>query len=167
MDGISKDVRVFTDFDIVAAAAAAANAEMRKFTIEDARKLPLHDVVFANVNMTARGLVPVQRLRNKYVDKGVHLVLQIADSIVQPISKESAKSSGSSSDLGTLYQWYDLGGMSLLTGVPLGWSSQRFQQEFVFPVSGSAIPKDLTVFVIDHEGKRNKISCDFKQLRTL
>jgi hypothetical protein len=167
MDGISKEVRIFTDFDVVASAAAAANAEMRKFTTDDALKLPLHNVVFANVNMTARGIIPVQRLKDKYVQKGVHMVIQLGDSIVQPLTKESVTTDGSTVELGTLYQWYHLGGMSLLTGVPLGWSSQKFQQEFVFPVSASDVPRDLTVYVIDNDGKRSKISCDLKALRIL
>lgn len=167
MDGIKKEVRFFTDFDIVAASAAAANGEMRRFTLEEARKLPLYDVLFANVWMKAQGAFPVRRLQSKYVEGGLHMVLQVGDSLIQPLSKADIQTEGESAQFGTLYQWYDLGGYSLLTGTPLGYVAQVFQQEFVFPMSAAELPTALQVWVIDGDGNRKMLECELSKLRRL
>jgi hypothetical protein len=166
-DGISKEVRVFTDFDIVAAAAAGANSQMRPFTAVEASTLPLFNMTFATVSMTARGEFPVRTLRTKYAAEGVHMVLQLGDSLVQPISRHQAETTGSSAHIGTLIRWYDLGGVSLLTAAPLGFHRQEFRQEFAFDVRPESVKGSPTVWVIDADGKRTQLKCNFDGLRTL
>lgn len=159
MDGISKEIRFFTDYDIVASAAAAANAEMRSFTLADARQLPLTGLVLANVRMTARGMIPVRELQSKYVKNGVHLVLRVNDTLVQPIKKESASAETSGGEIATLYGYWGSNNIGLLTGVPLGFQKSEFQQEFVYPTHSDVLPRELTAFMIDSDGNRKQVSC--------
>lgn len=159
-DGISKGIQFFTDFDAIAAAAAAANREMRPFTLEQAKALPLTGLLLANVGMTARGKFPMERLQNDYVAKGVHLVLQVGDSLIQPITKGdvATTSSGDASAM-VLLNWYKVGNMSLLTATPIGFASSHYEQEFVFPISPATVPADIRVYLIHGDGDRKEVKC--------
>jgi hypothetical protein len=64
VDGISKYATFFTDFEVVAADAAAAKQEMRSFSEADAAKLPLSGLVYAHVEVHGRGDIPTQRSRH-------------------------------------------------------------------------------------------------------
>jgi hypothetical protein len=91
--------------------------------------------------------------------------VQFGDSVVQPLSKDSATTTHSGGTNAVLYTWYNVGNTSLLTGVPLGFQSSRFQQEFAFPILPSTLPDKFRVFLIDSDGDRKEVTCRADKLR--
>jgi hypothetical protein len=159
-DGITKEVRFFSDFDVIAAAAADAQRQMRPFGVEDAKKLPLTGLLHVNVQMTAHGLFPVKTLQQQYASKGVHTVLSIRDSVVQPLDATTVKSDVDGETIGVLFNWYRIGNTSLITGTPLGFQNSHFEQEFAYAVAVATLPGKVKVFVIDSDGGKSEKECD-------
>lgn len=68
-------------------AAAEAKRQLREFSVDDARKLPLGVVILLEASAIAwnRSGVP-----NWSEGGGVHMVLKAADKIIQPLDKKNA-----------------------------------------------------------------------------
>jgi hypothetical protein len=165
IDGISKYVTLFTDFEAVAAAAAAANQEMRDFTEADAAKLPLSRLVYANVAVHGRGAIPVAKVEKRFIHNAPHLVLQIDGVIVQPLTKEAKAPERRETDLGvTSVSVTQLGSVSLLTANRLGWIENRVELEFAFRLSPEQLKKHATVILIDGEGNRTQKEVDLSKI---
>lgn len=158
-DGITKEVRFFSDFDVIAAAAADAQRQMRAFGLDEARKLPLTGLLHVNVQMTAHGLFPVKRLEDEYAAKGVHTVLAVGDSIVQPLEATSVTSSTDHETIGVMFNWYRVGNTSLITGTPLGFHDSHFEQEFAYGIPSATLPEKVRVFVIKADGDKSEKEC--------
>lgn len=84
MDGISKHVTFFNDWEAVAAQVVAANQQMRGFKAEEAQTAGL---LHAYVDVHALGLIPSSKLVERYGAQQVHLVLLIEGQVIQPVSK--------------------------------------------------------------------------------
>lgn len=160
-DGIEKHIVFLSGFDLVAGAAAQAHAEMRPFDLAEARALEVPDAVYAVVTMKARGQIGRQKLHNRYAP-GLHLVLESGGTRIQPIDKDTP-AVGATGHQATLYRWYTAGGMTFLTGLPLG--TEQLQQSFVFPVSPWDVTNDVRVFAVDADGNRKELTCSMREMR--
>jgi hypothetical protein len=165
MDGISKYVTFFTDFEAIASAAAQAKQEMRTFTSEDALKLPLTGLIYAHVEILGRGMLPVKKVERRYVKNAAHLVIQYDEEIVQPLSKE-LKSVSDASFIApiALYTWWESKNVSLLTGGTLGWEGSKAELEFVFHLTPEQQKRKGKVILIDADGNRHQADVDFSKI---
>jgi hypothetical protein len=165
-DGMSKYVTFFTDYEAVAAAAAQAKQEMREFTTEDAKKLPLSGLVFAHVEVHARGMIPVGKLSKRYVQNAAHLVLEVDGKVIQPLSKELKKVSDASViiPVGFYTYWQANDNISILTGGPLGVEGAKAEMEFVFAMDPSIKTKKGKVILIDADGNKHQEDVDFGKI---
>jgi hypothetical protein len=161
-DGMSKYVTFFTDYEAVAAASAQARQEMRDFTVDDAKKLPLSGLIFAYVEIHARGMIPTAKLPKRYVENSAHLVLQIDGKVIQPLSKEVKKVSDASVVIPVgFYSYWQTNNFSILTGGPLGVEGAKAELEFVFAADPSIKTKKGKVILIDADGNRHQEDVDF------
>ncbi len=165
-DGMSKYVTFFTDYEAIASASAQAKQEMREFTTEDAAKLPLSGLIFANVEIHARGMIPTRKLASRYVQNAAHLVLEVDGKVIQPLSKELKKVSDASVVLpvGFYSYWQASNNVSFLTGGPLGVEGGRAEMEFVFAADPSLKTKKGKVILIDADGNRHQEDVDFSKI---
>jgi hypothetical protein len=164
-DGMSKYVTFFTDYEAVAAAAAQAKQEMREFTAEDAKKLPLTGLIFAHVEVLARGMLPTKKLSKRYVQNAAHLVLEVDGKVIQPLRKELTKVSDASVMIPVgFYTYWQSNSFSLLTGGPLGVEGAKAEMEFAYSVDPSIRTKKGKVILIDAEGNKHQENVDFGKL---
>ena len=166
MDGISKYVTFFTDFDVVAAAAADANHKLRKLTEEEIKELPLTGVLYANVQVHGRGYLPVKKLKRRYTRGDAHLVLKIDGKIIQPLSSQITDERDASIYIPvTLFTWWNTKNMSLLTATPLGFVGKRVELEFAFSLNPEQMAKRATVILIDGDGHHHKKQIDLSKIQ--
>jgi hypothetical protein len=163
-DGMSKYVTFFTDYDAIAAAAAQAKQEMREFTIEDAKKLPLSGLVFAHVEVHARGAIPVSKLSKRYVQNAAHLVLEVDGSVIQPLTKELTRVSNAAILPVGFDTFWESHNVSILTGAPLGVDNAKAEMEFAYSLDPSIKAKKGKVILIDAEGNKHQEAVDFSKI---
>lgn len=164
-DGMSKYVTFFTDYEAVAAAAAQAKQEMREFTTEDAKKLPLTGLIFAHVEVHARGMIPTRKLSKRYVQNAAHLVLEVDGKVIQPLRKELTKVSDASVIVPMgFYTYWQSNNFSILTGGPLGVEGAKAEMEFAYSVDPSIKTKKGKVILIDAEGNKHQENVDFGKI---
>ena len=164
-DGMSKYVTFFTDYEAVVAAAAQAKQEMRDFTTEDAKKLPLTGLVFAHVEVHARGMIPTRKLSKRYVQNSAHLVLEVDGKVIQPLRKELTKVSDASVIVPVgFYTFWQSNNFSILTGGPLGVEGAKAEMEFAYSVDPSVKAKKGRVILIDAEGNKHQENVDFVKI---
>jgi hypothetical protein len=157
MDGISKYLVVFTDYDVVAAESAAANQQMREFSEADAQKLPLAGLMYVDVQLHGRGDLPVMRLQNNFGGTGPHLVFQMGDKIIQPLAKKGEDSGTVPANGPSLISVWRSGNMSTVTAQPLGFSQERIDLEFAFDIPQDDLGKNAKAILIDNKGKRYSV----------
>lgn len=164
LDGISKYVTFFTDFEVVAAAAADAKREMRNFGLLEARKLPLEGFLYATMDVTGRGMLNVGKVKPRFGNGNARVVLQDGDSIIQPLLKKDPENASSNTVLGTGYLWTGGGNMGILTGMPLGFYNATARQDFAFAISPKALDRKIKAFLIDAEGNRYEKEIEISSL---
>jgi hypothetical protein len=165
-DGISKRITFFTDFDIVAAASAAAAQQMRTLTPTDVQQLPLSGLLYANVLVYAMGTFPAAKVLRRYSADRAHLVLQIDGNIIQPVTKETLSVRDTSWSLPiSLYTWYNIGHVSLLTGGALGSEGARAEMEFAFRLTPEQLNSNAVVILIDGDGRRYEETVDLPSIQ--
>jgi hypothetical protein len=160
-DGISKYVTFFTDFDAVASAAAQANQQMKPFSLNEAKTLPLTGLTYAHIELHARGDLPVRRLNKRFIQNSSHFVLKIGEDVLQPLSKEMSKAQDASWEMPiALFSWWQAGNVSLLTGGTLGMSGGRVEMEYVFRIPDEKAIGPAQAIIIDGDGKRHSEKID-------
>ena len=160
LDAASKSVRLFSDFEVVASAAARAKQEMRDFTIEDARLLPLTGLTYAQVEVHGMGIQ--SKMQTRYVKNAAHLVIEVDGKIIQPLKKELTEAQGSQASGGALLKYWDTNSVSILSGEPLVLAGATAVMEFVFPLDRATLrTKKGRVVLIDGEGNRHQKEVDF------
>jgi len=165
MDGISKYLLLFTDYDVVAAGSAAANQQMRELSDDDIKKLSLPGLLYVNVQLHGRGAVPVARLRRNFGGEGPHLVFQVGDATIQPVAKNAGSDTGVIPPSGpTQVSVWNVGNTSYVTAQPLGWSEERLEVEFAFQLPPDALKQKVKAILIDRQGKRYPIDVDLRAL---
>jgi hypothetical protein len=164
-DGTSKYVTFFTDYDAVASAAAQAKQEMREFTVEDAKQLPLSGLTFAHVEIHARGAIPIMKMSKRYVQNMAHLVLEVDGKIIQPISKQVTSVADTSVVIPVAFYSYWQGHtVSILTGGTLGFDGAKVEMEFAYSLDPSIKTKTGKVILIDALGNKHEEKVDFSKV---
>lgn len=165
-DGISKYFIFFSDFDIIASAASEAKHEMRHLTKEDIQKLPLSGLVYVNVQLHARGTMPVRKLEKRFTRSNAHLVFEIDGRVIQPISKQLLSQNDASVEFPVaLFTWWETKNISLVTGGTLGYDAQRVELEFAFSLAPDQMNKEATVILIDGDERQYKTVVNLTELQ--
>jgi hypothetical protein len=147
VDGISKYVTFYNDWQAVASESAAANQQMRELKITDIQSQGL---LHAFVEVHARGAIPTSKLDGRYREQRAHLVLKMGDRVIQPIEKNMiAKSDG--------------GVAMVLTGVESG----KVTLNFAFDVSPEDLKAPVEVILIDGAGNRHQQKADLDGILNL
>jgi len=163
-DGTSKYVTLFTDYDAVASAAAQARQEMREFTIEDAKQLPLSGLTFAHVEIHARGTIPIMTMSKRYVQNMAHLVLEVDGKVIQPISKQVTSEADTSVVIPVaFYSYWQSHNVSILTGGTLGFDGAKVEMEFACSLDPSIKTKTEKVILIDALGNKHDAKVDLSR----
>lgn len=167
-NGVTREVRLFTDFDVVAAGAAGAKAQMRTLSLEEARRVPTSGLLLVNFRVSGKGHAELRKATEEYGRTGAHVVLQVGDSVMQPVRKEPPVARVDRDQArGAMVQSYPLGQYAVTVATPLGGRPEFEQnQSFAFDVRPEALPRRLTVHVIDETGDRRSKVCDLQVLRT-
>jgi nitrogen fixation-related uncharacterized protein len=139
-DSISKYATFFNDFVAVVAQSAAANQQMRDLKPSEVEsKGFLHVLVEVHV----RGAWGAAKLEKSYGDGRAHLVLEIAERIVQPVEKDMKSREGQS-----------------LAASIWGFKSGQIVLDFAFDVSPEDLKRPVEVILIDGDEKRHKHEAD-------
>jgi hypothetical protein len=142
MDGISKYVTFYGDWDAIAAYAADAKREMRPVTPEGIKSTGL---LHAFVEVAARGALPVSKLNRRYFGNHAHLVLKTEDGkTIQPIEKEM------------LTQMDQTTGSTVVESLLIGYAAKKNTIEFSFNVSLQELNHVAEVILTDGDGHQHK-----------
>jgi len=165
-DGISKYFIFFSDFDIIASAASQAKHEMRNLTTEDIQKLPLSGLIYVNVQLHARGTMPVHKLEKRFGHTNAHLVFEVDGQIVQPVSKQLVSQNEASVEFPVaVLTWWDTKHTSLVTGGTLGYEGERVELEFGFRLTPDQMNKKATVILIDGDERQYKTDVNLSEVQ--
>jgi hypothetical protein len=131
----------FNDFVAVAAQSAAANQQMRELRPAEVES---HGLLHALVTEHGPGRKVAKRNKRQYGISQPHLVLKIADHIVQPINKNVRST-----------------GYNFASPLDIGPSQTTFSVlEFAFDVSPQDLQSSVEVILIDGEGNRHEHEAD-------
>jgi hypothetical protein len=171
-DGISKYVTFYSDLDVISAATATANQQMRDLTEEQISKIPSTGLLFVNVELHARGALPVRKLNRRYTDGRARVVLKIGERLVQPVREGFYPSPPKTECYNTLYLWSVFGTYNFAVGgivplaLPCGPSGpSKFSLEFAFQLTPQQMTQKAEVFLIDGDGGRHKTDVDLSKFR--
>jgi len=142
VDGISKYVTFFNDWQAVAAESAAAHQQMRELKADDVQTAGL---LHAFVEIHARGSIPTGKLNRRYREQRAHLVLKIGERVIQPVEKSMIKKSDQSAPMAVL-------------GVQEG----KIALDFAFDVSPDDLQAPVEVILIDGDGNKHQHTVDLK-----
>lgn len=160
LDAASKSVTFFSDFDVVASAAALAKQEMRDYTVEDAKSLPLTGLTYAHVEVHGMGIQ--SRIATRYIKNSAHLVLEVDGKVIQPLRKELTAVPGGRPSGVVLLNYWETKNVSILSGGPLEINGQNAVMEFVFPLDLATLrSKKGKVILIDGEGNKHQKDVNF------
>jgi hypothetical protein len=146
VDGISKYVTFYNDWQAVAAESAAANQQMRELKPAE---IESRGLLHAFVEIHARGQLPVSKLNRRYREQRAHMVLKIGDKVIQPLEKDMVKKS-------------DQGTESLLL-----WPAGKITLDFAFDVLPTDLQAPVEVILIDGDGHRHQHNVDLSGVLTL
>jgi hypothetical protein len=171
-DGISKYVTFYDDLAVISAAAATANEQMRELTEQDIAKIPRTGLLFANVELQARGALPVSKLNRRYTGGRARLVLKIGERLVQPVKEGFYPSPPKTECYNTLYLWSVFGTYNFAVGgivpvaLPCGPAGpSKFSLEFAFQLTPEQMRQKAEVLLIDGDGHQHKTQVDLSRFR--
>jgi ribosomal protein S13 len=171
-DGISKYVTFYNDCDVISAVGAEANQKMRELSRQDLEKVPRTGLVFANVELHARGVIPERKLNRRYTGGRAHLVLQIDGQVVQPVREGYYPTPPKTECFNTVYLWTVFGTYSFGVGgvvplpLPCGPTGpSKFTLEFAFQLTDEQMKKKGAIILIDGDGNRHKTDVDLSKIR--
>jgi hypothetical protein len=147
VDGISKYATFYSDWQAVAAEAAAANQQMRGLKPE---QIESNGMLHAFVEIHARGAIPTSKLNRRYREQRAHLVLKIGEKVIQPVEKNMIRKD-------------DQGVGMIIAGVPSG----KITLEFAFDVLPEDLRAPVEVILIDGDGNRHQQKADLSGVLTL
>jgi hypothetical protein len=118
-----------------------------------------------NVQLHARGAVPVERLQRKFTGDNLHLVLQIGDTVLQPVARSDMRDTGAIPPSGPLViRSWTAGNTSIITADQLGFSAERVEVEFAFQIPADAGTKKTKAILIDGQAKHHEKDVDLGRL---
>lgn len=145
--------------------ASSSGVITRSLSDADLRKLPLSGLVLVNVQLHARGEFPVARLRSKYTGENLHLVLQIGDTVLQPVLRSDISDTGVVPPSGpVIVRFWTVGNTSLITTDQLGFSAERVEVEFAFQIPTVATHGKAKTILIDGAGKHHVVDVDLAKI---
>lgn len=146
----------YSDFEVVAAAAARANQEMRTFTRDDAEKLELtgqtHVLIAVGHSDTGGilGMIGQGVYVKHWASGNVHMVIKSGDQLIQPVSKGSGNASSS---------------ILFLLGYVSASMSNSF--EFTFDLSPEQQFSECETIVIDAQAKKYSYKVNLAEIMHL
>lgn len=167
-DGISKYVTFYRDYHVVAARVVQARQQLRDITEKDFADIPYTGLLFANLEMHARGALPIKHLNQHFTSGATRMVLQIDGVNVQP-EKEGFFAAPERKTCTGQYYSYSAFAIYNFTFGGGGWNQvawdctervHKFSIEFGFRLSGEQEHKQATVIVVDSEGNRFSTDVD-------
>lgn len=171
-DGISKYVTFYRDKDVLASLAADANAQLRNITVDELKAVPITGLLFANVQLHARGEIGLHKLNRDFTDGKTRLVLRIGNEFVQPAQQGAYPSPPRTGCTQTLYLWTIFGNYRFMVGgiTPISFScdpvgSSSFSLEFAFSLTPQQMSERGEVFIVDGHSRRYSTRVDFSKLR--
>lgn len=142
VDGISKYVTFFNDWQAVAAEAAAARQQMRELHVDDVQSTGL---LHAYVEVHARGAIPTGKLNRRYGDQRAHLVLKLGERVIQPVEKKMIRKSDQSAPMAVL-----------------GTQEGKITLDFDFDVTPEDLQLPIEAILIDGDGNKHQEKADLK-----
>ena len=171
-DGISKYVTFYRDYHVVAARVAEANQQLRDVSEKDLSTIPYTGLLFANLELHARGMLPTRHLNQRFTDGSPHMVLQIAGVNIQPAKEGFFPRPEKKTCVGQYYTYsvfaiYNLaigtGGVNQVT-----WDCTEqltnFSVEFGFLLTPEQQKQRARVIIVDSEGHRHSEPVDLSTL---
>jgi hypothetical protein len=153
-DPIEKKVLILTDRDRISLEAAEAKRQLRKLSVEDVKRTVPLGVVDVLLEANCYNNLYAGSLPKWGPNGGVHVVLDIGESVIQPIGKRS----GGSDSVAVLPQEHGVvsGQGNSVTYTPLYrtaiYERASLRAWFAFPAP-SANVKTITIKAISGEGK--------------
>lgn len=160
----------FSDFEIIAGAAARANQEMRHFSRADVRSLPLSGFTSVYVIMGQNeiggiiGAISQHYFARHWARGNVHMALKFGDQIIQPVSKSLNEASIATTTLPIYTFWKASPNSSLLFGGPLQVSDLLADFEFTYNLTPEQQTSICEAILIDCQGKKYIHKIDLSQV---
>jgi hypothetical protein len=160
----------FSDFEIIAGAAARATQEMKQFTKSDVESLPLRGLtkVYVSVGKSVTGgLIGAIRDRNfvqHWAGGNVHMVLKIGDQIMQPVSSSLNGVLGPTLTLPIYAFWEAPPDPSLLAAGPLHTSDLQAYFEFSYDLTPEQQSSVCEIILINGQAKKHVDRIDLSQV---
>lgn len=170
-DGISKYVTFYRDEDVLASLVADAKAQLRNITVDDLKAIPITGLLFANVDLHARGVLSKNKLERDFTDGKTRLVLKIGDQFIQPVRDGFFPSQPKTGCVETTYLWTVFGSYRFMVGgaVPVTTSCDpngpnKFSLEFAFQLTQEQMRRKAEVFIVDGRGKKYSKQVDLSKM---
>lgn len=172
-DGISKYVTFYQDYDVVAAAVVLAHEQLRELSTQDLSQLPYSGLLFANLDLRARGLFPIKHLNDRFAGGGTHMVLEIDGTMIQPAKEGFFPAPEHQTCYGQYYSFSAFTIHNFTFGAG-GWNDvswdctpqrDRFSIEFGFRLTAEQKSKKARVIIVNSEGHKYAANVDLANLR--
>jgi len=173
IDGISKYVTFYRDYHVVAAHVAEGNQQLRDVSEKDLSTIPYTGLLFAYIELHARGMLPIHRLNTRFMDGNTHMVLQIDGENIQPAKEGFVPKRERKTCVGQYYTYsvfavhnfaFGTGGVN-----EVSWDCTeqltKFSVEFGFLLTPEQQQKRAQIIIVDSEGHRHSGSVDLSTLR--
>jgi hypothetical protein len=172
-DGIQKDVIFYKDYHVVAMRVAEATQQLREVSENDLSKIPFTGLLFARLELHARGNFPIRHLNERFTDGSTHMVLQIDGANVQPATGQFFPKPEKQTCVGQYYSYsiFAIHNFAIGVGGPenVFWDctqrTDRFNLEFGFRLTPDQLRKQATIIVANSEGQRFVANVDLSAIQ--
>lgn len=160
----------FSDFEIVARAAAMAHQEVRQFTKNDMESLPLSGFTSVYVSIgksTTGGIIGDIRdldFVKRWGGGNVRMVLEFGGRMVQPVSKSLNGASAPARTPPIYAFWKAFPNSSLLFGGPLQVSNLQANFEFTYDLTPAQQSSVCEIILINCQGHRHMDRIDLSRV---
>jgi hypothetical protein len=172
-DAISKYVTFYRDYHVVAADIAEANQQLRDVSEKDLSTIPYTGLLFAYLELHARGMLPIRHLNKRFIDGSTHMVLQIDGTNIQPAKEGFGPKREKKTCVGQYYTYsvFAVHNFAIGTGGvnEFTWDCTeqftKYSVEFGFLLTPEQQQKRGQIIIIDSEGHRHSAAVDLSALR--
>jgi hypothetical protein len=172
-DGIQKEVVFYKDYHVVAVRVAEATQQLREVSEKDLSNIPYTGLLFAHLELRARGTFPIRHLNQRFTDGSTHMVLQIDGANIQPAKEGFFPRPEKQTCVGQYYSYsiFAIHNFAIGVGGPdrVTWDctqrTDRFNLEFGFHLTPDQQRKQGTVIVANSEGERFVASIDLSAIQ--
>jgi hypothetical protein len=172
-DGIQKDVVFYKDYHVVAVRVVEGTQQLRDVSENDLSKIPYTGLLFAHLELHARGDFPIRHLNQRFTDGSTHMVLQIDGVNVQPAKEGFFPKPEKQTCSGQYYSYsiFAIHNFAIGVGGPenVAWDctqrTDRFNLEFGFRLTPDQLRRPATIIVANSEGKRFVANVDLSAIQ--